>query len=50
MAELIETQQLGPTIDESLVECKRRKLQFDNYFVDKVTVYETEIGVEAMRF
>ena len=49
--ELIEMDAVGPTYeDESSVICVRKKLEFGHYFVDKVIVYETEIGVEALKF
>ena len=48
--DLKEMPQIGPTLDEDLVNCKRRKLEFDDYFVQKVVVYQSDIGVEAMRF
>ena len=42
--------QLGPTLTADLVDCKRIRLERDDYFVDKVTVYETNVGIEALKF
>jgi len=42
--------QLGPTIADEFVTCVRRKLERDNYYVDKVSIFESPIGVDALRF
>ena len=48
--DLIEMETVGPVFPEGTLKCVRKKLEFADYFVDKVTIYETEIGVEAMKF
>ena len=48
--ELYKMPQVGPELPKDLVECKFKKLEIPNYYIDKVTIYETETGVEAMRF
>ena len=48
--ELTAMDTVGPTLGEDAVICVRRKLEFGHYFVDQVIIYETEIGVEAMKF
>ena len=47
---LIEMPTIGPEVDPTLVTCARKRLQFDNYYVERVIIYETAIGIEAMRF
>ena len=41
---------VGPILADDVLICVRKKLEFAEYYVDKVTIYETEIGVEAMKF
>jgi len=41
---------VGPKVSEKLLKCKRVKLEREDYFVDKVDIYETDVGVEAMQF
>lgn len=48
--ELYKMPQVGPELPKDLVECKYKKLEIANYYIDRVTIYETEAGVEAMRF
>lgn len=47
---LIEMPQIGPDVDEDLVDCPRKKLGNEDYLVSEVTVYETALGVDAMKF
>ena len=47
---LYKLDKIGPDVDEDAVICVRRKLEFNSFYVDKVTIYETDIGVEAMLF
>ena len=42
--------QVGPDMPDELVNCVRRKLERDNYYIDKVTVYESDQGVDAFEF
>ena len=48
--ELFEMPQVGPTLAEGDVTCKKKKLEVPNYYIDTVTVYETEAGVSGIRF
>lgn len=48
--DLIEMEIVGPIMPEETLICVRKKLEFADYFVDKVTIYETDIGIEAMKF
>ena len=48
--ELFEMPQVGPTLADKDVTCKKKKLEVPNYYIDTVTVYETEVGVAGIRF
>lgn len=41
-------ERVGPAMAEDSVICVRKKLEFGYYYVDKVTVYESAIGVDAL--
>ena len=48
--ELIEMETVGPLMDLETMICPRRKLEDTEMYVDKVTVYESDLGLEAMKF
>ena len=48
--ELYEMPQVGPTLADESVICKKKKLEIPNYYIDTVIIYETEAGVEGIRF
>ena len=49
-AELEAMPQVGPTLPDDLVTCVRRKLERDDYYIDKVTIWESAGGVDAFEF
>ena len=49
-SELLAMPQVGPTLPEELITCVRRKLEQEDYHIDKVTIYESPGGVDAFKF
>ena len=41
---------VGPVLSDDVLDCKRRKLEQTDFWVNTVKVYTTELGVEAVRF
>ena len=42
--------QVGPTLPDELVSCRKQKLAYNHYYVDRVTIYQSSLGIDAMEF
>ena len=42
--------QVGPTLPDELATCRRQKLAQLDFWIDKVTVFKSALGIDAMEF